>query len=327
MLNRYRVVGLFWVGLIASPALASPVGWTPSHIVTVIEENHGYNDIIGNPNAPYINNLANQNASFTNSHGVEHPSQPNYLDIYSGSNQGWAGTDSPVPNTPLSTPNLGASLISKGYGFAGYSEDQPGVGSLAISANNNNYARKHNPWSNWQASNPGPNQLPASTNQPFSAFPTDFNQLPTVSFVIPNQSDDMHGISGGLTGDALIAQGDAWLQNNINAYLDWAKANNSLLIVTFDEDDFTPENRIPTIFAGANVKPGQYNELIDHFSILKTIEEMYGLDPAGASAAATSITDAFNAPAPVPVPPALTLLGSALAALGVLRRRKAESAS
>ncbi|HSZ55982.1 MAG TPA: hypothetical protein VK797_09990, partial [Tepidisphaeraceae bacterium] len=61
---------------------------TPAHVVIVVEENSSYDEIIGNSSAPYINTLASQGALFTNSSAIEHPSQPNYLDLFSGSNQG-----------------------------------------------------------------------------------------------------------------------------------------------------------------------------------------------------------------------------------------------
>ena len=60
----------------------------PDHVVIVIEENHSYSEIIGSPAAPYINSLAQQGALITNSLAVMHPSEPNYLDLFSGSNQG-----------------------------------------------------------------------------------------------------------------------------------------------------------------------------------------------------------------------------------------------
>src|SRR4029079_16416268 len=92
------------------------------------------------------------------------------------------------------------------------------------------YARKHNPWVNF---NTGANAVPATANKPFLGyFPTSdagFAALPTVSIVVPNLITDMH--------DGSIAQGDAWFQNNLAAYVTWVKAHNSLLIFTFDEDD------------------------------------------------------------------------------------------
>jgi acid phosphatase len=71
----------------------------------------------------------------------------------------------------------------------------------------------------------------SASSQPFTSFPTNFTTLLTISFVIPNLNDDMH--------DGTISQADTWLQNNLGAYVQFVKTNNSLLIVTWDEDDGT----------------------------------------------------------------------------------------
>ena len=291
MLVRFTLAALLSAIVAAGDAAAAP--WRPSHVVVVIEENHAYEQIIDNPDAPFLNDLAAEGALFTDAHGIRHPSQPNYLALFSGSTQGVTG-DGAVRGTPLSTPNLGAALIAKGYSFAGYSEGLPAVGSLERSAHGG-YVRKHNPWSDWQADEPGPNQLPADTNQPFKKFPADLYRLPTVAFVVPNLSHDQHG--DGLTGDrTLIRDSDAWLKRNIGDYARWAMTHDSLLIVTWDEDDNddSPANHIPTIMVGARVKPGKYDQRIDHYSVLRMIEDFYGLPRAGASAAAAPIVGAIS---------------------------------
>ena len=81
--------------------------------------------------------------------------------------------------------------------------------------------------------------------------------------------------------DGTIAQADTWLATNLTRYANWAVANNSLLIVTWDEDDNGPSNQIPTMIYGANVRPGTYAEPISHYNVLSTIEEMYGLPKTG----------------------------------------------
>ena len=268
-----------------SPAAAAP--WSPAHIVVVIEENHSFDQIIGNPDAPFINKLAKEGALFTDAHALHHPSQPNYLALFSGSTQG-ADSNGAVAETPLTTPNLGAALIAKGYSFAGYAEGLPEVGSLASSARGG-YARKHNPWSNWQAVDPGANQLAASANQPFKNFPSDFARLPTVAFAVPNLYNDQHG--DGLTSDrTLIRISDDWLKRNLSDYAQWAVTHDSLLILTWDEDDGdTAANHIATIMIGAQVRPGRYDQRIDHHSVLRMIEDFYGLPHAGAAAQAAPI--------------------------------------
>jgi hypothetical protein len=250
------------------------------HIVVVMEENHSFNEIIGSASAPYLNSLASQGAVFTNSFAVEHPSQPNYLDLFSGGNQGV--TSDACPHT-FAANNLGNELRTSGLTYAGYSESLPSAGSTVCTSGE--YARKHNPSTNFS-------DLPATTNLRFADFPgvADFDTLPTVSMVDPNLLDDMH--------DGTVQEGDTWLRTNMDAYAQWAKTHNSLLVITWDEDDASQSNQIPTLFVGANVTPGSYAERIDHFSVLSTIEDAYGLGRLGSSATATPITDVFSAAAP-----------------------------
>ncbi len=356
---------------------------TPSHIVIVIEENHDQNQIIGSANAPYINNVfKGTGLYYSNSHGTDHDSQPNYLEMFSGANPGVPGINSPLQykyptylnpnntnnpadvaaanrennsdnfnaNQPFTTPNLGASLLAKGFSFAGYSEDQPGAGFTGVKANGSqgirSYVEKHNAWAQWQGT--GLNQLPASTNQPFTAFPSDFSKLPTVSFVVPNEQNDMHdtvsatGLIAGSNGttdkngkpvtDATTIQhGDSWLKQNLDAYRQWAIKNNSLLIVTWDENDFnfSRANNIATIIDGSPnlVAHGTNDRYVNHFDLLHTVEQYYGLPYAGLSAAAPGFTfDASGRLSAVPLPPAvwagLLMLGG-LACSHVIRGRKA----
>lgn len=255
----------------------------PDHVVVVVEENHAYEQIIGNAAAPWFNALASdpQAALFTQSYGVTHPSQPNYLHLFSGSNQGVTDNNLPA-SLPFTTTNLGGSLLAAGKTFVGYSDGLPSVGfNGAVSGA---YFRKHSPWTNWQDS--PVNGIPAANNRPFTDFPADFSQLPTVSFVTPDQNHDMH--------DGTIAQGDTWLKDHIGPYANWARSHNSLLIVTWDEDDSANGNHIPTLFFGPMVVGGQYSTAINHHNVLRTLEDMFSLPHAGAAAIATPITDVWS---------------------------------
>jgi acid phosphatase len=254
----------------------------PDHVVIIVEENHSYNAIIGSQNAPYINQLAKEGALFTQSFAVTHPSQPNYLALFSGSTQGVAGDECLKDKTPFTTNNLGASLIKAGYTFKGYSETMPQAGFLECDYEQipfYDYARKHTPWVNWQGNER--NGLATSSNQPLTSFPTDFNKLPTVSFIIPNEANDMHNTNIG--GDtATIERADQWFREHLSQYVDWAKTHNSLLIFTFDEDNSsTPANHIATFFLGQMVQPGVYNDSINHYTVLRTLEAMYQLPNSG----------------------------------------------
>jgi hypothetical protein len=253
------------------------------HVIVVVMENHTYGQIIGSASAPYITKIAKDSgaALFTQSFALTHPSQPNYLQLFSGSNQGVK--DDAVPGgLPFKTANLGAALIAKGLGFKAYSEDLPSVGFTG--ATSAKYARKHCPWVNWQGT--GVNGIPAAAHVPFTGFPSDYSYLPAMSWVIPNLINDIH--------DGTVSQGDAWIKRNFDGYIQWARSHNSLFILTFDEDDKSADNRILTFFVGEHVKKGTYGERITHYTLLRTLEDMYGLTHAGAAAAEKPITDVWE---------------------------------
>ena len=246
----------------------------PDHVVIVVFENHSQVEVVGSSGAPYITSLAQTGANFTQSFAVTHPSQPNYLAQFSGSTQGI--TDDSCPHT-FTTNNLGKQVVDAGLTFAGYSEGLPSQGSTVCTSGR--YARKHAPWVNFS-------NLASSTNKPFTAFPTDFTQLPTVSYVIPDLCNDMH--------DCSVKTGDTWLKTHLKPYADWAKTHNSVLIVDFDEDDHSASNRIPTIFYGQHVKTGTFTEHITHYSVLRTVEDMFDLTHIGNAGSANTVSDCWQ---------------------------------
>lgn len=257
--------------------LAAAILPTPAHVVIVVEENRAQSAIIGNTATPFINALATNGALMTQSFAETHPSEPNYLALFAGNTFGLTANTCPVNGG--ATPNLGSELLAAGRTFAGFAEDLPAVGSPVCSSGK--YARKHAPWVNFT-------NVPSQLSMPFSAFPAPSNyaSLPTVSFVIPNTDNDMH--------DGSIAQGDNWLNQALSPYANWAKANNSLLIVTWDEDNNTARNQIPTVIYGAHVRPGTYNQPISHYNVLSTLEQMYGLPKTGYAAQAPPIADIWG---------------------------------
>jgi len=322
-----------------APCLSWPEGLPVyDHIVIVVEENKTYNEIIYDPNAakqpwplpwpaPYINQLKAEGANFTQAYGEEHFSQGNYFWLFSGDNQTVSFSDQvPMkdnnPCFPFTASNLASQLLDKGLTFLGYVDSLPSDPMLPYVGN---YARKHVPWLSF-------GNVPDALTVSFSKFPKDpkgFEKLPCLSFVIPDLEHDMH--NGPFPQQ--IKVGDTWLKDNIGPYYEWAKTHNSLLILTFDENDdkrayqgltnplVTPDtckvakvdreycldlqNRIITIFAGAHIIPGDYPEGkgITHVNILRTIEAMYRLPKAGkqqpnAAGAGISddyiITDIFN---------------------------------
>ncbi len=311
-------------GVVLAPALAQEKRAAPAwpvplprydHIVIVVEENKNYEDIVGNTSAPYLNVLVQKGAILSRMFGEEHNSQGNYFWLFSGDNQG-VGFEDVVPKVKFTTDNLAAALIAKGLSFKGYSESLPAIGNeietTPLGCGRCVYARKHVPWISF-ANVPRGTTPDTSVNLRFDDFPSDYTQLPTVAFVIPDQEHDMH--NGGPPDSIRI--GDAWLRVNLDRYYQWATAHNGLLIVTFDESDNTThyrgltdpaivvvgndpagrvkQNRIATIVAGARVKPGFVeSKPFTHINLLRTIEAIYGLARSGAqqpNAVRAGITD------------------------------------
>jgi Phosphoesterase family/Putative Ig domain len=271
-----------------------------SHVVLVAMENHGFGQIIGQSTAPYINNtLVTGGALFTGYHAPGHPSFPNYFVLVSGSVQGSAqfqtgGDKCPPTGFPFSGANIGSLILGKGLTFKNYCENLPANHQAGDSAP---YMGHHNPI-------PFFSNVPASLTVDFSAFPANaagYAALPTVSLVIPNANNDMH--------DGTVTQGDTWLNTHLDGYAQWAKLNNSLLIIWWDEDYGANDNP-PEIFYGANITPGRYAGALSHVNILRTLCDMYGLVAPAGAATATPITNVWSGGPP----PALTIDTAAIAA-------------
>ncbi|MCX5062674.1 MULTISPECIES: alkaline phosphatase family protein [unclassified Streptomyces] len=269
-------IGLWTVTASTAQAAALP---TPDHVVVVVMENHAYSQVIGSSSAPYLNNtLKAGGANLTQSYGLTHPSEPNYYMLFSGSNQGRTD-DSCVGVGSISAPNLASELIAAGKSWKSYNESLPSQGSTTCSSGN--YAQKHNPWF-------GFSNVPTNTAMTFAQFPTDYTTLPKVSFVTPNLCSDMH--------DCSVSTGDTWIKDNLGAYATWAQTHNSILAVTFDEDNKQSGNRIPTLFYGQHVTPGSSSATTyNHYNVLRTVEDLAGLSAhAGNAASASDISGIWN---------------------------------
>lgn len=229
----------------------SAADFRPDHIVVVVQENHGFSELIDNPNAPFVNRLASQGLVFTNFHGIGRPSQVNYFALFSGSTHGITDDDTHT----ISEPTLADQLARAGLSFIGYGESGA--------------ARKHKPWESFVGSQ--------HCGQDFKFFPGSFDRLPTVAFVTPNLSHNMH--------DGTVSEGDRWLQRHFERYASWAKRHNSLFVLTFDEDGGHDDNRVLTIVVGARVKAGSDDTPGNQYSLLRAIQSMYGLPPLADSAA------------------------------------------
>lgn len=243
----------------------------PAHVVVVIDENQAFSNVIGNSAAPWLSALAASGAVFTDAHGVTHPSQPNYLALFAGfTNEN--GNGCPARGFSRRAPNLASELLAAKLTFAAFSESLPRAGFAGCSFGNA-YARKHAPWTQFV-------NVPPQAHQPFAQFPA-YDALPTVTFVVPNLADDMH--------DGPVRAGDAWARTHLGPLVRWARTHDTLVVFTWDEG-FDGANTVPTVFVGPMVKPGRYTERIDHYRVLRTLEELYGLPPTGHAAGVAPIT-------------------------------------
>jgi hypothetical protein len=262
------------VGEMRTHAAATPRGFTTKYVQLVIFENESYDEVIGSSQAPYITSLSKAWANMTQSFAITHPSEPNYLALFSGSTQGVTSDQCPVS---FGVANLGSELLAAKVSFRGYAESMPSKGFTGCEAVPDTlpsgflYMRKHVPWADFT-------NLPKSVSQiykkPFSAPPARF------VWITPNMCDDMH--------DCPISTGDTWASKNLPKLIKWDQAHDGVLILTFDENDGSPGNQIPTILIG-NVNLGQFSQTVSHYNVLRTIEDVFGITPTGSAATAKPI--------------------------------------
>ena len=247
------------------------------HVIVVIMENKNYSDV---RDAPYVASLIASGTLLSNSYAVTHPSQPNYLALWSGSTQGVDSNDCPAPGSPFTTENLGHAVESAGLTWRSYSEGLPSAGSSACTAGGDSYTRKHNPWTDW-------GNLNHTFERPYSDLANDVAQhrLPNLAFVVPDNCDNTH--------DCSVASGDRWLSDNLPAMIQ-AVGSKGLVILTYDEDD-DGSNHILTVFVGAPVRSGLViDQKVTHYTILRTITDALGLRPIGKAASEPSMVGVWR---------------------------------
>jgi len=262
------------------------------HIQTVfiiLMENHNWTgdgnlDIKGNPAAPYINKtlvpLGSHAEQYFNPPN-NHPSLPNYLWLEAGTNFGILD-DGPPSQHPLSSKlHLVTLLKDANITWKAYLENT--TGKVCPLTDSGEYAVRHEPFAYFDdVSN---HQNPQSKYciahlRPYTELATDLKSgtLPQYVWITPNLCDDMHDSCNG--GDP-IKQGDTWLAQNVPAILKSAayKKGGALFIV-WDEAD-NGDGPIGMIALSPFAKGHGYSNQIHytHGSMLRTIEEIFGVKP------------------------------------------------
>jgi len=237
-------------------------------------ENVGYS-VVGSPSAPYFNQLASSCALATNDVAVSHPSLPNYIALTSGSTQGIADDGEPSSH-PLRAPSIFSQL---GSNWKALVESMP---SACDHVTSGQYAARHNPavYFTTIASQCRRSDVPLR-------LPLDLSAGFTM--IVPNVCNDMHSCP--------VATGDAWLRKFVPLILSSSqyRAQSMVLFITFDEDDSSASNHVPTLVIAPSTPKGErVGTRFTHYSLLKTTETLLHVAPLGQARTARSMVAPFH---------------------------------
>ena len=267
------------------------------HVLIVVLENQDYESAIKND---LLKSLAQKGAVFSNFGNLYHNSYPNYLAMIAGSDFGIHKpqmlSDSQRNFNDDSEHRTIADLLK----WKNYAEDYPATPTAQkpFLGDHKKYVRKHVPFLSFRGvqNRSFLNVVAVDTHNQDNAFVTDIGSfiadpqrhpLPEYIFYSPNLDDDGHDPTSnpqkGLT------KSSDWLRMFLTTWLHfddttWIPKDDqmkrTLVIVTFDESEGNnkPE-RIYTVFLGAMVKPQEVTAAYNHYSVLRTIEDNFGLDP------------------------------------------------
>lgn len=252
-----------------TPPAVSAATTTPK-LVVIYMENHERSSITTSPDADYLNGLRTQGIDFTHYYGVTHPSLPNYLALGNGSTDGKVGTDS-VTAGSLSGTTVWNQMKRAKVNFRVWEESMPSPCSNAVTSGS--YALKHNPATPFSA-------VFSKAWCPKRVLPyTTSSVMAKFNFIAPNLCNDMH--------DCSIATGDNWLQARVPAML----AAGDTVVITFDEGSSGTNGggNVYTVVVGSGVTARVDDATYNHYSLLRAIEDRYGLSPLNSAASATPL--------------------------------------
>jgi putative cell wall-binding protein len=255
------------------------------HVIWIWMENHRAGQVLGNPDAPVENQLAGQCGSTGSYQSVGSPSLPNYIGATSGDTAGITDDASPSVHQ-VGTDNLFRQVRATGRASRSYEEAMATTCQLTSGGG---YAVKHNPAAYYV----GGDDRTACQRDDIAlgdtangALADDLahNTLPAFAFITPDMCNDTH--------DCPVAQGDAWLGGWLPKILDSTPYRNGRTAVFIVWDEPTPMPLIvisPSTPAGATT-----TDAVDHYSLLRTTEELLGLPLIGNAATAMSMRSMFG---------------------------------
>ena len=263
------------------PKVAPPSVRVPAftHVVVVVFENEEATSIAGNHDAPTFNALARRYATLTRYDAIGHPSLPNYLALVSGSAH---GIRSNCTDCLVHGRSLADTLAAAGKTWKTYAEDLPYPGFTGGSSGR--YVKKHNPFLYFR--DVAGSRSRRNRVVPFPQLGHDLahDRLPDFSLLIPNRCNDMH--------DCSVATGDAWLKAHVAPLLRSPQLCGGVVFVVFDEgtSDTGGGGRIEALALGPTVRRGsRFGRATNHYGLLRTIEDAWGLPRLGFSRKGTPI--------------------------------------
>lgn len=270
------------------------------HIFLIMEENHSYSGVIGNPVAPEFNSLAQTYGLATNYYGAIHPSEGNYVAIVGGNTYGITD-DNPYYTHTIDNNSIVNQLEGAGLTWKGYFQSMPYAGYLGVCYPANCkgplYASKHNGFLNFIYVQKHKSELQKLV--PMDQFAQDLqhNQVPNFSMLAPDQCHDMHGArpfcpnpgkQGSHDDNILVSAADSYATTLVNEIMSsplWSKGNNAI-VITWDEGnsnrgccDANPGGGLVATIVVTNHGPRGVtdNTLYNHYSLVSTIEAAFGL--------------------------------------------------
>ncbi len=265
-------------------------------VFTIVMENHSRGHIFGNKDAPYINQLASDNAVAEGYHdSFVHPSEPNYFWMVAGQNFGVLDDGDPASHHLDASSHIADQLELAGLSWKSYQES---MGDPCGLTSHGRYAAKHNPFAYFDDIN-GWDGKAFHPEQRCNAHVVDYGQLdadiaghalPSYVFITPNLDDDMH--------DGSVSQGDSWLANEVPKLLATdSYKNGGVIFLLWDEGGGSPASDDPPFMAiSPNAAHGMKSQTdYDTSSYLLTVQSVLGLQPLPCAAAADRSTTAAMA--------------------------------
>lgn len=272
-----------------------------SHVWMITEENHSYEDVVGNAQMPYYNQLIQHYGLATQFYSDQHSSLPALMWLVAGAP---VELNNDTVSCAHNEDNVVRELLRRGYTWRSYQENMPYAGFQGLyGGTNNDYYRRHNPLIDFSDVCPGTGQDINSV--PYSQMAEDFAQDNTVNYayITPDATEDAH--SGSLQA------ADQWLQANLPPILarpEFGPGGDGILFIVWDEGTLSTDNRcssaIPigcggrtaTLVIGPLVKPGYQSTITYHNeNVLKTVCATMGLSPCpGAAQIAAPMSDFFK---------------------------------